>query len=263
MIAEAIKALAELATKSAAPQKIESGDPRKIIYVVNGEYHELATVSNPRDHKAGSLDDLIAVANRFAELGPGLPVVWYDSDAVVLVLDDMTGDSAEGHRLEKVTLPLVVSDVFARLVALRANPPAAWMEQKPFERLLRVELSGTLEPGVLLNQVRRIVWTNSSKATVAVGRQAESLGREISSKADTDGKDLPEVVRLMAPVYKTAGERERLAINCSVEIEPAECKLQLLPLPDELERVRQVAIASIGERLAAGLTGVPAYYGRP
>ena len=37
-----------------------------------------------------------------------------------------------------------------------------------------------------------------------------------------------------------------------------------MPLPDEIERVQQLAVQSIGERLAESLNeGIPAYYGNP
>jgi hypothetical protein len=262
MIAEGIKALVDLATRAGSPQKIESGNPRASAYVIAGEVHMVDIEPPPRDHKAGTLGDLIALANRFAETGDLEPVVWYDAEAVVLVIDDEVGGE-NGNRIEKATLPLATSDVFARLVKLRADPAAAWMNQKDFIRLLRIELAGTLADGVLLNPTRKIVWSTSDTSTGTVKRGAESMGREINSRATTDGGDLPDEVKLNVPVYKTPGERERYPMNCSVEIDPGDNELQLMPLPDEIERVRQLALASIAERLASELKGVPAYQGKP
>jgi hypothetical protein len=257
MIAEAIQSISALTSRAAEPKRLPIDDPRHVDFVVNGEVKSFDVPASPRDHELGQLADLVALANRFAEDGEGPPSVWYSEDAVVLVIDDA------GHRVERARLPLVVSDVFARLVALRRSPREAWMEQKPFVRLLRVELAGTLDPVELLNAVRSLKFSSTAEARGEVRRAQESMGREINSRVDA-AAEIPEEVRLLAPVYKTAGEDERFPVRCTVEVEPAEGRLQLLPLPDEVERVRQAAVRSIGERLAAALDAkVPAYYGKP
>ena len=249
MIAEAIKALSELAVRATAPHRVESGDTRKIAYVVGEKMVTIETEPSPRSHEVKSLADLIELARRFEG---EVPAVWYDEGSVVLVIDD------QGHRSETATFKLATSEVFDRIADLARSKPK--LDQKAFVRLLRIELAGTLEPVVLLNAVRAVRW--SSVTDVNVGKQRESMGRDIEARC-TDGKDLPDEVTLRVPVYRVAGERTPLPCRCSVEVDAGDGTFRLLPFPDELDRVRQMAVASIAERLAGSLGEIPHYYGKP
>lgn len=254
MLAEAFKFLSDLGARAEKPFKIDLADPRRVYVSVGGVIAPWDIPPAPRAHTAGTLDEVIALAVRFVEAGSH-PVVWYDQDDVTLVIDD------DGHRVEQSTLTLVTSDVFRLLVALRDQKP--WHDPRAFVRLLRVELAGTLTPGELLERVKVTKFEGGSLVSARVGRGDESLGREITSRLDGSER-IPEEVTLMAPVYKTPGETERYAVRCAVEVDPARCAFQLLPLPDEIERVRALAVASIGERLIDGLgDSVPCYQGRP
>jgi hypothetical protein len=64
-------------------------------------------------------------------------------------------------------------------------------------------------------------------------------------------------------VFRQADERTPLSLRCSVEVDAGEGTFRLLPLPDEIDRVLQVAVASIAERLTEQLDGATAYYGKP
>jgi hypothetical protein len=255
---DGIDRIANLAIKSTAPQRIESGDPRQIRYLANGSEIVIDTVAEPREHEPEALEEIIRLATRFANEDGNAPVVWYTGTSVSLVIDDET------HRIETATFALQTSDVFAVLERLRlAKPGEAWFDQKSFVRLLRIDLAGTLPPVTLLNPVRKVRFENGEKVSGEVRSQRESLGREIISKVESD-TELPEEVTLTAPVYKTAGERDSYPVRCSVEVDPMQGKFRLLPLPDELERVRDLAVAYIGERLGVGLPEtVPAYRGKP
>jgi hypothetical protein len=254
MIAEAINRLSEILVRATAPVPLDLGDPRTKAYVIGGQVVKHDSEPSPRAHEVKHLADLIALANRFAAdpTSGGPPVVWYDESAVVLVVDDA------GHRLETATFRLTHTDVFARLVDLAKSKPK--FDQKAFVRLLRIDLAGTLDPVVLLNAVRAVRW--SSVTDVNVGKQRESLGRDIEARC-VDGKDLPEEVTLKVPVFRQADERTPLSLRCSVEVDAGEGTFRLLPLPDEIDRVLQVAVASIAERLTGQLDGATAYYGKP
>lgn len=256
MLAEAIAALVDLAGKAAAPQKVEQPDPRKLVYSTGGGVQVVDLPPPPRNHKPGTLAEVIALANRFAEEG-AKPVVWYDRDQVVLVIDD------DAHRLERARLALECSDVFARLIDLRQTKP--WLDQKAALRLVRIELAGTLPPVALLDRLRRVKIENGQAVTSQVRHGQESMGRQINAAVSGEG-ELPEAVTLDAPVSKTPGEADfRYPLACSVEIQPDRLEFfRLLPLPDELERVAALALASIGERLREGLDeAIPCYQGQP
>jgi hypothetical protein len=249
MIADALKYLAELSAAAAAPKPLDIKDPRHAHFVIAGEPAAVDVPEAPRAHEAGTLDDLVALANRFKG------VVWYDSAAVTLVIDD------DAHRVERATLPLITSDVFRKLTELRNSKPK--LDQKAFVRLLRIDLAGTLDPVVLQKPASKLKFATDAVTSGTVSRQKESMGREISSRVESDG-DIPEDVTLMVPVYKTPGERTPYPVRCSVEVDPGEGTFRLLPYPDELERTTQLAVMSIGERLSVELDeDISAYHGKP
>jgi hypothetical protein len=247
-----VKELVELARKAATPVKLPvPADPRADYFVVGGEIRKVETPEPPRAHSALSLDDLIALANRFAA---DKPVVWFSESRVVLVIDDA------GHRVETATLPLEYSDVWVAVRKLRERPK---FSQKDFCRLLRVDLAGTLPAGALLNVVKALDFSTAGTASGRVDRTSESFGKSIAREVRSE-HPVPEHVELEAPVYKTRGESARYPVGCAVEIDLDFQTLQLIPLPDEVERVEQAAVASVRARLAEELAeGVPAYYGKP
>jgi anti-sigma factor ChrR (cupin superfamily) len=249
MIKEALQFLAAQTLVAGEPKDLP-GTPKKIRRLVQGQIVEWDIPTPPREHQPATLDEVIALATRFAA---EKPVVWFDHEQVTLVIDDA------GHRIERATLNLEVSDTFAVVQTLRKDKP--WYTQPDFVRLLRVELAGTLDPAVMLNRVRKLVI--GQKTTTEVQRRGESFGHEINALAGKD-TDPPDEVDLVLPVYKTPGEQTPVYVACTVDVEVAQPKpFRLVPKPDEVERVLQVAVGSIGERLRAGLPeGVACYHGR-
>lgn len=253
MLKEALALLVDLGQRTAKPETIYEDAVLKRV-VIDGRIEDVTKTVPPRAHTVGCLAEIVALANRFAD-DTANPVVWYDESRVVLVIDD------PGHRVNVVTLPLAESDIFGVCCRLREHKP--WHEQKAFVRLLRVDLAGTLDPGVLLNGVRKVSFSTTAEARGTVTRERESMGREINSSV-AGQSPIPETVTLRVPVYRTAGERQTYGLNCAVEIDHEQCRFQLLPLPDEIERVQHLAMESISARLVEGLReGVPCYYGKP
>jgi hypothetical protein len=215
MIKEALEYLTSQAILATETEELP-GTLRKIRRLINGQIVEWDIPTPPREHHPATLDEIIALAKRFEDAGSE-PVVWYNHEAVVLVIDDV------GHRLETATL-------------------------------------------VLLNRVRKLVI--GQKTTTEVNRRGESFGHEINALAGAN-TDPPDEVDLVLPVYKTPGEQTPVYVACTVDVEVAQPKpFRLIPKPDEIERVLQVAVGSIGERLRAGLRaglpeGVVAYHGKP
>ena len=253
MLKEALEYLSGLATKAAAPQEIETDDPRFARYLTgSGSVIKVELDPLPRDHRIGQLSDLISLARESAA-AVDTCVVWYDENAVVLIMDD--GE----HRCQKAAMILAESDVFSIVRKLGV----ANYDHKSFIRLLRVHLAGALNPGSLLEIVRRIRFENGSVTNASVQKNRESLGREITSAVSAES-EIPDVVTLAVPVYKTLGEADPYPVRCTVEVDPIEGRFRLTPFPDEIERVQQLAVGSIAERLAEALPeSVPAYYGRP
>lgn len=255
MIAEALQYLKTMYVESTAHHKLETDDPRNDVYLVGGTLLTVPKGVAARNHAVRSLSDLIALAKRFSEADEK-PAVWYDAQGLSLVIDDST------HRTETVAMDLEHSEVFLTLQKLDKEKP--WLEQKPFVRLLRVELAGTLEPVHLLEKVRRVKFATEQSATGVVTRERESMGREINSRAETQEGAIPEEVTLKVPIYANPGLAFRVPIRCAVDVDPARGLFQLHPLPDALTGAVQEAVAAMAETLFNELPeSVPAYHGRP
>lgn len=257
MLDAALKYLVDLAGKAKTASPIDLKDPTRIGYVIDGVIEVNSVPFPPRSHTVKGLDEIVMLADRFADSdSESMPVVWFDDHAVILTIDD------GGHRLNSVAMPLETSDVFAKLIELRKNPRP--YEQKDFIRLLRVDLAGTLDAVLLLAKCRKLKFTSSGEVTSIKKTQSESLGKEIRSQVETDGGDLPEEVTLFAPVHKTFGLRKPVPIKCAVEVFPADGTFKLVPMPDEIEKAQQEAMQRIAERLREVLPdNVRAYYGKP
>lgn len=253
MFDQMIASIVSLGRASAAPVKLDIPDVTKAHFLTgNGQIVTVPIDPSPRDHTVCQLDDLIRMANLFDD-GLTSCVVWYNEDHVILVLDN------DAHRCQKVTMTLEISDV-CRVVA---SLPGACYDHKSFVRLLRVQLAGALSPSSLLDIVRRVRFDNGAVTHSEVKRTRESLGREITASVSAES-EIPDTVTLSVPVYSTLGETDPYPVRCTVEVDPVEGRFRLIPFPDEITRVYQLAVASIARRLAAGLSeGVPAYYGAP
>lgn len=255
MLKEALAYLSDLARTSAAPQKIHA-DAFRQIFVIDGTIREVDLNPEPRQHTVKNLANLISLAGMFEERNSLPPLVWYDARAVVLVIDDAD------RRVQTVTLSLVESAVFQTIRGLRDQ--RRWLTQKDFVRLLRIDLAGTLDSAVLLDRVRKVKFENGVSTTGTVERSRESMGREFKSSVEVQAGEIPEFVILSVPVYSTDGERAVYGLRCAVEIDAQQGAFQLVPMPDEIERVQDLAVASIAERLNEKLPeDVSAYYGNP
>lgn len=247
MIKEALQYLAELGKASVAPMKVDIKDPERVTYLIGDKTISIA-VANYRDHAVNDLDSLIKSAETESATSP---VIWVGETDVVLILDD------SDTRCEQVTLTLNHTAVFRRLLELRASSP--WFEPKAFRRLLRVELYGALESSVLYDRVARIRFEAGQVTSQETSRSKESIGKQLKTEVSADG-ELPEDVVLTCPVYE---DQEEFAICCALEVDAARGMLQLVPFPDEIQRVTKLAQQDIKTKIEAKVPQVPVYLGTP
>ena len=250
MIHEALKYLIQQGAEAAAPMQVETGDPAKLTYLVQGKLVEIPKAVRPRTHTAEDIETLVATANRWEAAGP---VIWVCEIGAVLVIDD-----ADGHRVNTVTMHLKESEVFAKLRELdRAKP---WLDQRAFIRLLRIDLAGTMPPGILLDRVRKIRFESGQVTHQEAARNRESMGRQVTAAISADG-EIPEAVALEVTVFRGLMPA---VITCSVDVDPGRGLLQLAPLPDELERVTELVLDDLKDRLTEDTgDGVTVYRGKP
>ncbi len=249
MIKEALEYVSNLTQSGLKPEKVETGDQTRLTFFVSGEPVTIDRPISPRHHEADDLATLCTLATRFAEQQP---VIWVDNSQVVLVMDD------DGHRVNTATVRLELTTVFSRLKELDKSKP--WLDQRAFIRLLRIELNGTLAPGILLDRVRKLRFEAGTIVTTEAKRDRESMGKQITAAVSADG-ELPEGVTLLVRVFRGG---EQFPINCSVDVDPSRGLLQLIPFPDEIERVTDLAVGRIQELIGEDIPDtVIVYNGRP
>lgn len=251
MIKEALEFIASEAVEASGADPIAIVDPRAEYFFVKGAPVVVPRPKPRRDHVVKSLDDLIGLAIRFGEPA----TVWHAEDAVIVVIDD------DGHRVERVRLPLAESDTFKTIRGLRQSK--AWLDHKSFCRLLRLDLANALTAGSLLNVVKEVRFDSGVVVSGKLNRTQESLGRDISSAVSCE-RDIPEQVTLTTRIYSTQGVQTDVRIRADVDVDPGNATFRLIPIPDEIETAFQYVMNTLNGYLNAALPGeIPCYYGTP
>lgn len=250
MLKEALDYLSESFKKAHGARKLDlPGDGRKVYVDQGGTLTPLDVAPGLRSHRVDSVDDMIAAAQKWNVA----PVLWINGDSVVLVTDD-------ADRRDKITLPLVKSNQFAKLIELAKDPE---LDQPELIRLLRIDLPGAAGRAELLATVRNIKWRTASAGNANIQHGNESMGKTIEAEVSGAG-NIPEQVLVSGPVYRNHGEREAaFGVLCDLEIVTADQVFRFKPLPDEIEKVTDAALAGIRDRLVDGLGKVDVFYGTP
>lgn len=256
MIEEALKFLTLQALAAGDAKAMATVDPGVERVVIGGVVKDYPKPLPHRTHVVNRLDEIVRLAARFAEIttdGPTTCTVWYSENAVTLVLDD------DARRLNKVVLPLVESEVLGKLRKVGSTK----YDLKGFRRFVRVDLGPYLPEVALLGSLKKIEFSNGTTVKSEKTKDKESLGREVMATIRSDAQ-IPDNLTLQIPVWSTFGERdEQYPFRCFVEIDPMDCTCQLIPYPDEVQRVYGLALASVQDRLDALPETVPAYHGTP
>jgi hypothetical protein len=230
------------------------GDGRRRFVQHGDAITEYAITPPLRNHQVHSLVDLILFARRPDNKAP---IVWHAPDGVTLLVDD-------GDRRDSVCFPLTHSKRFEVLVALEREKPV--YDQARFVRLLRVDLG--LDNVAVVSKFRKLDWSASNDGSGEVQHGSTKLAKSVVAKV-LGIDELPDELNVEVPVYQQTGERQTYAVKCAIEIDTVNQRLQLVPLPDELQRVVDLAQASIHSRLTAACSEttdadvIPVYYGKP
>lgn len=261
MIREALELIQKTARDADAARVIVelSGDGRKAFVQQGAEIKAFDIPPAVRNHKVASLADLIC----YMQSPPAShPVVWHNPLGVVLVLDD-------ADRRDRVAFELTLSERFSMLKRLAKEKPA--LDQKAFVRLLRIQLG---LDATIVGKFRKVDFAAAAESSGEINHGSDKLGKTITAKVNNIA-EIPDELNISVPVYQQTGEREEYLVRCAVEIDTQNRMFQLIPMPDELERVTDLAQASIHSRLqdAASKTAsanpeaqrevIPVYYGAP
>lgn len=250
MLKEALEFLGKTFDKSQAAKLLSVPGDGRVAYVdQGGKLSEIAVAPPVRRHNVKSVDDLIKAAKTWNKK----PVVWVSGSDVVLVPDD-------DDRRDMATLELVRSAAFGKLCFLAKSPDVS---QADLIRTIRVDLQGTIGRADLLTAIRSIKFRQSTAGTSTVQHGNESLGRTIEAEVSGAG-NIPESVIVSCAVFSNPGEREKtFTVGCDLEIVPQHSAFRFRPIPDELERVTDAAIAGIRQRIEDELDGVAVFFGSP
>lgn len=250
MLKEALELLNQNNHKSLEARLVKiPGDGRKAYIDQAGKITHFDVTPDVRGHTVDSVEDLIAAASRWNTK----PVIWISGESVILIADD-------DDRRDRVTLPLHKSHQFATLVKLTQSPKLA---QDQILRLLRIDLPGAAGAAELVAAVRKIKWRTGASGESTITHGSESLGKSIEAEV-TGAGNIPDSLTATCPVYRNPGEREyTVTVLLDLEIIAHEQKFRLCPLPDELERVTEAALAGIRDRIEGELNDAAIFYGTP
>lgn len=221
---------------------------REVVFEHAGEITKEAIPPAPRKHNVAKVADLIDAANKWGQNG----TIWISDGRIVLVTDD------EGRR-DMVTLSLIHTDVFKTVLKLAEG---STMDQPTLIKLLRREFRTSPQATTLLGCVRKLRFNRneSGYANVQVGN--ESMGRSVENAVT--GADVAFLEELTLPlnVYKFAGEPTSIAFTFDVDV--ANQKLSLKPLPDEVAFAIHATLSGIRSDIIAGAPKTcSVFYGTP
>lgn len=252
MLAELIEKLAEQAVSAATPQ-IEETDPTKIYAVrkPDGTVEFMGGRVPWRKHKAQDLETIAAFAEKFPAAA-----IWYSRDKIVCLTNDQ-------ERFDRVTVDMLKSKQILALIDLEAKKPL--LPQRDFLFMLRTVFTPNAFPTApkLIECIRVIKWEAGSKAEGNIQRGKVSVGKEVAASV-TGLEDVMEQVTLAVPIFDNSFMPKSYDVICALEIYEAENRLQLFPLPGEIEKAFARAEADLSENLRALLgdaSSVPVYYG--
>lgn len=250
MLKDALEFLGRTFGEAKSARKLDlPGDGRKVYVDQAGTLVPLDIPPGNRGHKVDAVDDLIAAAQKWNTS----PVVWINGESVVLVTND-------ADRRDSVTLPLVKSHQFATLIRLVKDPE---LDQTEMIRLLRIDLAGAAGRAELLAAIRKLKWRTAVSGDANIQHGNESMGKMIENEV-TGGGSIPESVLVTCPVYQNHGERDNsFGILCDLEIVASDQAFRFKPIPDEIERVTEAALAGIRDRITEALPEVAIFFGKP
>lgn len=238
MIKEAIAYLVDQGAKSQVPLRVAKDDVHEEVYLYGDKVVRIPIRAKPRNHIVPDLDHFISAFDFYAESELVAPI-WVSDACVVSILDD------NGLRLNKITLPLILSSAFIAL-----SHCGEWIDQRSLIRLLRIDLRGTIPDAILLDRIRKVQFENGQIVSQTSTKSRESMGKQITSQVTGEG-EIPDEVILDVPVFFRG---ESYSVVCSVEIDAMRAVFRLAPCPGELDRIKTIAVGETASRLSEAVS---------
>jgi hypothetical protein len=246
--AEALELIQNTAVTAAAVNLFsEAPDGRKKFFSQgSGQFHIDVPPPNRR-HIVATLQDILRyhdLACRRDGSAPTRRAFWFCIGGVILVLDD-------DDRRDTVMFPLRKSRQWGKLEDLEKN--ATWVGQSEAIRVLKLDLG--VRDAALLGKFRRLDWSHSTEGKAEVQRGRESISRSVQQEIQGI-ESFPETFTLACPIFLNSREDVLYAVDCYVELDVVNTRIQIGPVLGEIERVEHLHMANIRARLEAGVASV-------
>lgn len=220
MLKEIAQYIADLATSQMTAKLIPiPGDPNNLL-IQHGdalrEYH------HPRpNHEETTVATLADLLDAVAHYGnQGATSIWHNDRAVTAVLNDE-------DRREQIVMPLFYTDQWQAIEKMPiALPPAAMI------LYLKRTLCDALPPEVA-NAFRAVDFERRDGIQTRTAKDSESMGKSIHQSVTPS---IPEYLTAHPLIFANPGIPYRQPIQISVDPLPAEGKIQLTPLADQVTR---------------------------
>jgi len=259
---EALQLLIDTSQQAAGGQILGLLDVRRQVVAINGKTEIFVVPPPPRGHVLHSMEDVLRFAEASLEVEAGVitraPVIWHGESDVVVICDD-------ADRWDRATFPLQRSRQYLALLAceLAADTQRRALSQTELIRLLRFDLG--VEPATVA-RFRRLNWQTSGDAVSHQEHVDQQLSKSVVAKVQAVD-ELPDVLRIVCPVYDHPGLNGPQGIACGLEIDASRQEFYCQPLPGELAAAQQRVQAALHdwlvEELAAAACEIPVYYGVP
>lgn len=254
MLKEALEYTVGLGKKST--EKIVKTDAEPAhIYFIRGEDGTLEKKEAspfPVAHKAYSLQAIVEKAKeaKAAE-------VWYSPTNVVCVF-------GEDVKRDRITLDITLSEPLLALIQLKKTNQA--LTQPEIIRLMRTTFRDSLsQAGSLVEVLRKVNFKATAESEGVVGHGKSSLGKSIVNEVTGLGV-IPEYVKFNFVIYANACFRSiRGTVECALEPDASNATFRIIPMPGEIEKATDAALADVAEMLEGllGTDGVKILHGTP
>lgn len=181
MLAEFVKAIGEMAVKSATVTTVELPNNRQLIVYPNGTTE---TVVKNRKVQTDAIASFTSFCDWVSLLGKKTNVIKVTNASV-----SVATDPSNPHESDSAKMDLKQSAAYADLLDWVKSPRAV----RPLVRGLRTTLAGTFDPAYL-GIFKRLDFSRKNDGSKSVTHTSESMGRSVEMAAQSGAGEIPEVL---------------------------------------------------------------------
>jgi len=241
MLADFVKAIAEMAKSETRFERFAANDGREIVRLPDGTTEYFDRVPDRRRFVTGDVSAFCQMLTTEAESKQRPPMVLVDDEGAVGYFDPEFRD-------ECVMLLLSPSK---SLNAIRKFE--LWHDQKAAVAILRDELWGCCDAS-LLAAMRSLDFTRRNDGSRTIEHGRESLGKSIEAKVQSRAAELAEFYDFEVPVFaQEPVDAFRVRIHCALDLDGANERVRIVTRGDGLLHAQQRAAKYLRDLIAEGV----------